>query len=149
MSDFENPVARRAARRLATTYGAAMARSVVADLEAEHLLAAPSEQVPGPFPLYVQRTGTGGARLDVAPLVAALIGTLVELVAADPEGLVYELTELHEASGPERDALMEGLLKRLGGAELGLTGQSARHLAERLLAAVGPAFPRQQDRRAA
>nr|BEK68797.1 hypothetical protein KPHV_60240 [Kitasatospora purpeofusca] len=149
MSDFENPVARRAAARLGERYGAAMARSVVELLDAEHMLAAPPARVGGPFPVSVQRTGIGSARLDVSPLVAALIGVLVEMVAEDPDGMVYELSELHEASGPERDALMERLIDRLGGADMSLPGQSARRLAQALLAAVGPGFPHQRDGRAA
>ena len=143
MSDFENPVARRAVRRLAATYGAPMARTVVALLDCEGFLAQAASRINAAFPVWVRRRPVG-VELDVTPLVSALLVALAAEAAEDPEGVGQELAGLYAADGPERDELVEKLLERLGGATMQLASQGARELAERLLVAAGPRIPRQR-----
>jgi hypothetical protein len=105
--------------------------------------------VPAPYPVFVRRTGLG-AEISVDRLVSALIGALMEEVAEDPEGLVAEAQYLVQVDGGERDRLLEDLIRRLGGASIGLGATAARVLADRLNTAAGPIpFPRQHRRDAA
>jgi len=110
----------------------------------------PAECIPGAYPVFVRRTGLG-AELRVDSLAEALLGALMEEVAEDPTGVADEAQYLVQTNGPERDRLMEDLVKRLGGASIRLGATDARRLADGLNTAAGPlAFvPRQQGRTAA
>jgi len=140
----ENPVARRAAILISNTTGTP--EEIAQALDAAGMLATPASAMPGPYPLYVRATGIGAA-FDAHPLVAALIRALAAEFVKDPDGIGEELTVIDDATGPEQDALLEVLLDRLGGTEMRYGATAVRELAARLLAAVGPAFPHQQDRR--
>jgi hypothetical protein len=143
-----NPISRRAVLLLVDELGYPTAHTTVAELDAAGMLARPADRIPAPHPVFVRRTGLG-AELSLDSLVAALIGGLAAEFAEDPAGVGEELTDIAGASGPERDALLETLIDRLGGATVGLGATAARTLADRLNAAAGPAFPHQQNRSAA
>ncbi|WP_153463252.1 hypothetical protein [Streptomyces kaniharaensis] len=143
MSDFSSSVARRATTLLARTYGVPLARSVVAVLDGEGLLARAADRINGAFPVWVRRRPVG-VELDVTPLVSALVVSLAAEAAEDPEGVGQELADLYGASGPERDELVQKLVDRLGGANMLLTAADARHLADRLLVAAGGHVPQQR-----
>lgn len=121
---------------------------LVEQLDQAGLLLPAASVVPAAFPIAVRRTGTG-AEVSIHALVAALIGALAAESVEDRESVADELVEIDAAAGPERDELLRSLIDRLGGATQSLGATAARDLAERLLLAVGPAFPHQQDRRAA
>ncbi|GAB2696887.1 hypothetical protein [Kitasatospora kifunensis] len=112
------------------------------------LLLPAASMVPAPYPITVRQTGLG-VEISMLTLVSALITALAAESTEDPEGLADELAEIDAASGPERDELLQALVDRLGGATQSLGATAARDLAERLLAAVGPVLPAQQDRSAA
>jgi hypothetical protein len=143
MADFPNPVSRRAARLLAQAYGVPMARTVVALLDGEGLLARAADRINAAFPVWVRRRPIG-VELDVTPLVSALMVSLASEAHGDPEGVGQELAELYAASGPERDELVQGLLDRLGGANMLLASADAKDLAKRLLAAARGHIPQQR-----
>ncbi len=147
MTDID-PVRRRAAILLTEQFGETGARAAADLLDQAGMLIRPSESVPGPYPIYVRRTGLG-AVLDVHALVAALIVELASQFTEDPEAVGDQLASIAASSGPERDALLEELIGELGGASQRLPASAAQLLADRLTAAVGPAIPRQQNRRAA
>ena len=142
----QNPVARRAAILIANTNGTP--EQIAAALDAAGMLATPVHKVVGPYPLGVRATVLG-AVLDPHPLVAALFLGLAREFAEDADGVGEELAAIAEASGPELDALLEVLLERLGGTEMRYSATAVRELAARLLRAVGPEFPHQQQRSAA
>jgi hypothetical protein len=148
MADTPNPVIRRARILLAAQLGYDAAGDVAGLLDEAQLLARPADRIPAPHPVFVRRTGLG-AELGLDSLFAALLGGLATEFAEDPAGVGEELAAIAAASGPERDALLETLLDRLGGATVGLGATAARTLADRLNSAAGPALPHQQNRRAA
>lgn len=148
MTDTPNPVARRAELMLRDLLDPATAATVIARLDEARCLARPADRITAPHPVFVRRTGLG-AELSMDSLVGTLLAGLAAESVEDPDGVAAELAAIAAASGPERDALLEELLERLGGASVRLASRDARHLAERLLAAAGPAFPNQQDRSAA
>lgn len=141
MSASMNPVARRAAILIANTTGSP--EEIAAVLDAAGMLQRPAERINGPYPLWVRPTGLGIA-VDAHPLVAALVRGLAAEVAESPEGVTAELVTIAEASGPEQDAVIEGLLERLGGTDARYAAADARRLAEVLLSMVGPMVPRQR-----
>lgn len=143
-----NPVARRASRLLRTLLGPALARTVAETLDEARLLPAPVERVGGPYPISIRRTGLG-VELDHHSLVSALLAQLAMDFAEDPDGVGDQLTEIAEATGGERDALLDTLLDGLGGATQRLCATDAHTLAEKIRATAGPKFPHQQDRSAA
>ncbi|MFE5582502.1 hypothetical protein [Kitasatospora sp. NPDC056531] len=146
MSASMNPVARRAAILIANTSGAP--EEIAAVLDAAGMLQRPAERINGPYPLWVRPTGLGVA-VDAHPLVSALVRGLAAEVAECPEDVIAELVTIAEASGPGQDALIEGLLGRLGGTDTRYAAADARRLAEVLLSMIGPALPHQRDGRAA
>ncbi|MDH6709799.1 polyhydroxyalkanoate synthesis regulator phasin [Kitasatospora sp. MAA19] len=146
MADVTNPVARRAAILIANTTGTP--EEIATALDAAGMLQRPAERINGAYPLWVRPTALGVA-IDAHPLVSALVRGLAAEVAEDGDEVVAELVTIAEASGPERDAMVEQLLERLGGTDARYAARDARHMAEVLLQAVGPVLPQQQDRRAA
>ncbi|MGW2371773.1 hypothetical protein [Kitasatospora sp. NPDC001683] len=143
MADFPSPVAGRAARLLAKTYGAPLARSVAALLDREGLLSHAAARINAAFPVWVRRRQIG-VELDVTSLASALFVSLAAEAAEDPEGVGQELADLYAASGPERDDLLQKLLDRLGGANMLLASVDAEDLAAQLLVATGNHIPRQR-----
>jgi hypothetical protein len=143
MADFSNPVARRAARLLAKTYGAPLARNIATLLNREGLLAEVGTRINAAFPVWVRRRPVG-VELDVTPLASALILSLAAEAAEEPENIGQELADLYAASGPERDELVQGLLDRLGGANTLLSNVGAEDLASKLLIATGSHVPQQR-----
>ncbi len=143
-----NPISRRAVLLLVDELGYPTAHKAVAELDAAGMLARPADRIAAPHPVFVRRTGLG-AELGLNSLFAALFGGLAAEFAEDPAGVGAELAAVAAASGPERDALLETLMDRLGGATVGLGATAARTLADRLNSAAGPALPQQQNRRAA
>lgn len=141
-----NPVARRAAILLRTLLGPTRAKAVAEQLDQARLLAAPTVRVGRPYPISIRRTGLG-VELDHHALMTALLAQLAEQYSEDPDGVGYQLGEIADATGGERDALLETLLDSLGGATQNLGATAARELADRITDAAGPAFPHQQDRR--
>jgi hypothetical protein len=117
-------------------------------LDQAGLLLPVASVVPASYPIAVRRTGLG-AELGVHALVTELIAALAAESVADREELADEFAEIDAAAGPEKDELLRVLVDRLGGAQQSLGATAARDLAGRLLAAAGPVFPVQQDRRAA
>ncbi|MGW4648104.1 hypothetical protein [Kitasatospora sp. NPDC004289] len=136
MNNQVNPVVRRATALIANTPGGPA--EIAAALAARGELATPVHQVAGPYPLGV-RANVTTAVLDPHTLIAALFRGLAREFVEDPDGVGEELTALAEASGPAADELMEELLLRLGGTEMVFPASAVRVLAERMLAAVGPA----------
>lgn len=101
-----------------------------------------------PYGLSVRATPMG-VEVDAHLVVKALLAELAAESVADPEGVAAELADIDSARGPERDALLDEVIERLGGAEVRYpTRQLAHRLIERLVRAAGPAVPAQQDRRA-
>lgn len=143
-----SPVVRRAVRALTDTLGRHKARQAAELLDREGLLATPVERVGAPFAISIRRTGIG-VELDHFDLVGALLAQLALDFAEDPDGVGSDLTELAASSGGERNALLDKLLDRLGGATQRMGSTAAHRLADRIIAAAGPAIPNQQDRRAA
>ena len=148
MADTPNPILRRTAMLLGDILTPEQSAEVLARLDDNRLLVRPADRIPAPHPVFVRRTGIG-AELGLDSLFAALLGGLASEFAEDPAGVGAELAAVAAASGPERDALLETLLDRLGGATVGLGATAARTLADRLNSAAGPALPQQQNRRAA
>jgi hypothetical protein len=143
MSELGGPVVRRATRLLAKRYGAPLARNITSMLDGEGLLARAADRVNAAFPVWVRRRPVG-VELDVTPLVSALLVSLAAEAAEDVEGVGQELADLYAASGPERDELVQGLVDRLGGANMLLASADAKKLAERLLVAAGGHVPHQR-----
>jgi hypothetical protein len=137
----ENPVARRAAILIANTSGTP--EEIAAALDAAGMLQRPAERINGAYPLWVRPTGLGVA-IDAHPLVSALMRGLAGEMAESPEDVTAELVTIAEASGPEQDALIEQLLKRLGGTDARYAAADARRLVEVLRSMVGPAVPQQR-----
>ncbi len=113
----------------------------------------PADLIPGLHPVYVRRTGLG-CELAVDSLVEEAVVALMAEVAEDPEGVADEATYLLATDGPERDALLEALVERLGGGTLRLGGAAVKRLSDQLttVASVTPLpirFPRQPNRKAA
>jgi hypothetical protein len=140
----QNPVARRAAILIANTTGTP--EEIAAALDSAGMLQRPAMQVPGPYPLLVRTTGLGAA-IDVHHLVFALFRALAAEAVEDPEGVAEELAAIADASPDGSSALLEVLTDRLGGTEVRYGASAMRGLAARLLAAAGPKFPHQLDRR--
>ncbi|WP_327066768.1 hypothetical protein [Kitasatospora sp. NBC_01302] len=139
-------VKRRAEMLLGSAAGTSA--EMVELLDEAGLLLPAASVVPAPYPITVRRTGLG-VEVSTLALFSALIAALAAESAEDSEGLAGELAEIDAASGPERDELLRTLVDRLGGATQSLGATAARGLAERLLTAVGPVLPNQQDRSAA
>lgn len=137
-----NPVARRASRLLRALLGPALARTVAETLDEARLLPAPVERVGGPYPISIRRTGLG-VELDHHSLVSALLAQLAGDFAEDPDGVGFQLTEIAESTGGERDALLDTLLDGLGGATQRLGGSAALDFASRVLTASGHGIPNQ------
>jgi len=142
-----NPVLRRAVRALTDTLGRHKARQAAELLDREGLLATPVERVGAPYAISIRRTGIG-IELDHYDLVGALLAQLAGDFAEDPDGVGSDLLELAASSGGERDALLDKLLDRLGGATQRMGSTAARRLADRIIAAAGPVIPNQQRRAA-
>jgi hypothetical protein len=140
MNVTPNPVARRAAVLIGNT--TATPEAIAAALDEAGLLARPTVEIPGPYPMYVRTTGLG-AVIDVHPLVHALFRAHAAEFIEDPGAVGEELTAIAGASGPELDALLEVLLGELGGTEMRYGVTAARTLADRIKNAAGPVFPHQ------
>ncbi|MFE2911300.1 hypothetical protein [Kitasatospora indigofera] len=148
MADL-NPVVRRARIALLAEVPHAVAARVAEVLDRAGLLARPAARDNGPHPVTVRRTGLG-VELGLDSLVGALFAGLLADVAEDPEGMAADAQELLDADGPERDALMDALIERHGGAGIRVGTTDAHLLAERIVTAAGPVpFPKQNNRRAA
>ncbi|MFE6866051.1 hypothetical protein ACFVFS_05805 [Kitasatospora sp. NPDC057692] len=139
----ENPVARRAAILIGNTSGTP--EEIAAALDAAGLLQRPAERITGGYPLWVRPTALGVA-IDVHPLMSAVLRELASHAAEAPEDVAAELVAIAEASGPRQDALVEGMLRQLGGTDSRYAARDARRLAEVLLSIVGPSLPQQQRR---
>jgi hypothetical protein len=143
-----NPVVRRTVRALTHSLGRHKARQAAELLDRDGLLATPVERVGAPFAISIRRTGIG-VELDHYDLVGALLVGLAKDFAEDPDGVGWQLQELAASSDGERDALLDQLLDRLGGATQRMGSTAAHRLADRIIAAAGSAIPNQQDRRVA
>ncbi|MFB7671639.1 hypothetical protein ACFC26_09500 [Kitasatospora purpeofusca] len=141
MSTPENPVARRAAILIRTTAGTP--EEIAAALDAAGMLQQPPTRINGAYPLWVRPTGLGIA-IDVYPVVSAIVRELASQAAERPEEVSEELLDIADAAGAGQDALVLGLLTRLGGTDSRYATADARRLAERVLSIVGPVLPQQR-----
>lgn len=142
---------KRVARLIAGT-GTRQKRAARAaqDLADAGMLAWPAEADVNrlPYGLSVRATAMG-VEVDAHLVVKALLSELATESVADPEGVAAELADIDAATGPERDALLDTVIERLGGAEVRYpTRQLAHRLVERLVRAAGPVVPAQREREA-